>query len=108
MTNNIGVIRKSPRIRRQLPEPLDGGRLAAAREVPQFALGLPVPAGERQRGQQVGAQQGMAEFPIRFVDRRAGSTKISKKRSSSSVRTSVVSSETVSIRRRGGGGGVSS
>jgi SAM-dependent methyltransferase len=31
------------------------------------------------RTQQGGAPQGMAEFPIRFVDRRAGSTKISKK-----------------------------
>ena len=32
-----------------------------------------------RRTQQAGAQRGMAEFPIRFVDRRAGSTKISKK-----------------------------
>jgi dolichol-phosphate mannosyltransferase len=31
-----------------------------------------------QRTQQAGAQHGMAEFPIRFVDRRAGSTKISR------------------------------
>jgi dolichol-phosphate mannosyltransferase len=32
-----------------------------------------------QRTQQTGARRGMAEFPIRFVDRRAGATKISKK-----------------------------
>jgi len=32
-----------------------------------------------QRTQQGGSQQGMAEFPIRFIDRRAGATKISKK-----------------------------